>query len=425
MPLTHSLKQSRTAYAIDWLQIACTSMDEYGDVIKLPSEMTSPNRDASGNHRFYELIEPKEFTHGYLQHKSVVWRGLIVAHVSCQPRNEHVSRFRASLKMANATLYCGDWFFLLNDICAALYWTPEKITRCDLCADFNFFLGGLCPATFMRKYVCKNNASYIRVGSNDFAVYGSKTNTATSFNSIRWGSRQNGVSVYMYNKSKELAEKKNKPWIKNHWKNHDLSSTKDVWRVEISINSEGCGLKSISSGLLHTLFIEDIATPDMARRIFQTYASKYFRFKRTSPNIKHRKDLPDIPLLNLDEVLDLRPCTLSESSDSGRKEWSVIQSLNAVREALHFIDSPFKTKENLEAVERCTTLYEDMFATKQQESNRYKEAKERMILRASALLDSKLREEKKVSSINAQYFSQDVLRQVVADSVRKLPLLHP
>lgn len=419
------MKRNRCVFSIDWLQVTCQSIDTYTDDFPLVSEFVSYYSDSKGNHRIYEIIEPKEFTHGYLYNKSVVWHGLVVAHLSYHPRSEHRDPRGCSVKIANATLYSGDWYFILMDICKNLMWQPIKISRCDLCCDFNFFMGGLSPETFLRKYVQRDKSSYVRVGSNKFAVYGHKYNGHTLFESIRWGSRQNGVSVYMYNKTKELQENKHKPWITNTWKAHQLSSTKDVWRVEISINSEGCGLREISSNMLHTLFVDDLATPDMVRKMFVAYAAKYFRFKHTDPKIKHAKDLKDVTLLNLDEEINLTPCTLTDSHDSGHREWMALRSLQSVQEALRLVDSPFNTKENRKSLKVVETLYENLFSIRGNQASREEIAKDIAVQRIIEIVNTERKDAAKKAALSAWNLPSSAIKQLRKEVSKKLTFLKP
>lgn len=417
-------KQPRVAFAVDWLQVLCKASQQFTDDITFPLDVISPEADSLGNHRLYSFVEPKEFTHGYTHNRSVVWRGLVVAHVSAVPRNEFRDPLSATIKMANATLYCGDWFFILHDICHALGWEPIRISRCDLCADFNFFVGGLAPSTFLRKYVTKNKASYLRVGSNDFAVYGNKSNHSTIFNSIRWGSRSNGVSTYLYNKTKELNEKTNKPWIRNHWTLCGLSSTKDVWRVEISINSEGTGLKSLTDGVLHTLFVDDIATPEMARQMFLTYAAKYFRFKRTDPKVKYAKDLKDVCLINTDGKLPLKPCPICETLPSSRKEYLFMRQIEVLDEVMKRIDSPFRTTENLNALSKIKDIAEALWQRSERESRAYKHAREKMICRVSTLIEERKIHDFHLQSIFAMTLPEDRVRAISDAVARELDTIY-
>lgn len=325
------VKQPRCAYAIDWLQLTCEV-----PMGLAPSweEKVSPQRDGVGNHRFYTLRDSAYYIRGYEFQKEIVCNGYVVAHIACVPRTEHLPLFSGAIKMENATLYVADWYFVLTDILAVLEWTPKKISRLDLCADFNYFVGGLLPSTFLRNYIRKQDASYLRIGSNKFCVYGLKDMHTTSYDSIRWGSRQNGVSVYMYNKSRELLEVKNKPHIRALWKAHDLSTVLDVWRVEISITSQGLGLKSATDAMFHTLFVDDLAEPTACRDLFKVYAAKYFRFLRTSRAAKRKRDLRPVDLLDLHTECPLRPITQTSCVDSGRMEKIVSRRLHLMYEAV-------------------------------------------------------------------------------------------
>ena len=329
------MKKPRTAYAIDWLQLSCevpAGMPPAWD------ESVSPQSDRSGNHRFYVLSESAQYIRGYDFQREVKCNGYTVAHIACVPRTKHLPYTAGAIKMENSALYVAEWYFILTDILATLRWSPRRITRLDLCADFNYFMGGLLPSTFLRNYIRKNDASYIRIGSNKFCVYGLKDMHSTSFESIRWGSRQNGVSVYMYNKTRELTQVKNKPYIRELWKRTQLSTTLDVWRVEISITSQGLGLKSASDSLLHTLFVDDFDHPEAARDFFKVYAAKYFRFLRTNRSAARKRDLKEVALLDLQTDCPLRPVTMLSVSDTGRMEHIVANRLRDMRSYLQSHD---------------------------------------------------------------------------------------
>lgn len=352
--MSKGAKKPRVAYSVDWMQISC---DVPGGLPPAWGECVSPQNDAAGNHRFYSLHDSNYYIRGYQFQKEIHCNGYVVAHIACQPRTEHLPYTAGALKLENSVLYLADWYFTLTDILATLRWMPKKITRLDLCADFNYFIGGLLPSTFLRNYIRKQDSSYIRIGSNKFCVYGVKDMHTTSYDSIRWGSRQNGVSVYMYNKSRELLEVKNKPYIRELWKRCDLSSTLDVWRVEISITSQGLGLKSCSDAMLHTLFVDDFDTPEACRDMFKVYASKYFRFLRTDRTARRKRDLVEVPLLDLQTSCPLRPVTQLAISDTGRMESIVARRLWSMRDYIQSHDLKDKYTM-LDAISKTIELFE-------------------------------------------------------------------
>lgn len=182
---------------------------------------------------------------------------------------------------------------------------------------------------------------------------------ATVFDSIRWGSRSSGVSVYLYNKSKELREVKDKPWIRAAWKKEELSSKLDVWRVEISITSQGLGLKSLADGMFHTLFVDDIAKPEYLQEIFLTFASHYFKFFRTDPKAKRKRDLKEVQLLPRPKEQVYKPTSLYEYVNSGRTERIVSNKLFDIVEYLQERDFADKY-ETIEAFKKAETVFNEM-----------------------------------------------------------------
>lgn len=354
------MKTPRVAYAIDWLQISC---EVPAGLPPAWEEQVSPQNDSLGNHRWYYLCESSQYIRGYDYQREVRCNGYVVAHIACTPRTQHLPYTAGAIKMENSALYVADWYFILTDILATLRWSPRRITRLDLCADFNYFIGGLLPSTFLRNYIRKNDASYIRIGSNKFCVYGLKDMRNTTFESIRWGSRQNGVSVYMYNKTRELQQVKNKPYIRELWKKTQLATTLDVWRVEISITSQGLGLKSASDSLLHTLFVDDFDRPEAARDFFKVYAAKYFRFLRTNRSAARKRDLIEVPLLDLQTDCPLRPVTMIGSSDTGRMEHIIANRLRDMKSYLQ--SSNLRDKYTmLDAVSKTIELFDKHFEIK-------------------------------------------------------------
>lgn len=347
------MKTARVAYSVDWLQLFCQVPRAYPPDW---GEKVSRRSDMWGNHRTYRIIEAQHFIKGYQWQREVVYRKYTIATIACQPVDERHRKDGGAIKLANAVLYVADWYYTLMDVLDTLGWQPLNITRVDLAADFNFFMNGLDPATFLRKYVCKQKASYLRIGSNKAAVYMIKDMRCTIFDSIRWGSRQSGVSVYMYNKTKELTEIKDKPYIRESWKQADLSTTKPVWRVEISITSQGLGLKDMYSHMVHNLFVDEFRDANLTRDMFKVYASKYFRFLRTDPKAKRKRDLKEVALLDVTTDSPYKPVFLQETRDTGRMERIVSNKLTKLRDYVMSRDASDKY-EMLDALDKCIQLY--------------------------------------------------------------------
>lgn len=338
------MKKPRCIYSIDWMQIYCSNFRSSFDGKE--DARISPINDRYGNHREYHFKEAKEFIKGYAFNSSVWYGKYEVAIIAWSPKNHNNDIHGCAIKLKNAVLYIADWHFILADVLATLGWRALSITRIDLACDLNYFLGGLFPETFIRKYMLKGDNSYVRDGSNKWSCYGQKELHRNNFESIRWGSRQSGVSVYLYNKSKELGisdkgvqKHKYKPWIVDAWNQANLDVSR-VWRVEISINSSGRGLKDVSTAFLRSLFVDEISTQQGVEQTFKVFAKKYFSFRKVERDgPKRKKDMKQVALLDFSDAPLVKPSTLYSSAKSLRREKVVLRELDEMTKELEFDDA--------------------------------------------------------------------------------------
>lgn len=353
------MKTPRALYSIDWLQCFCIR----GTMSMDWEERISTRADMYGHHRTYRMTKSDIYMAGYREVRSILYKNYEVAIIAWEPSDERRRKDGAAIKLANPVLYVTDWYFILMDILSVLGWTIHNLTRVDLACDLNYFVGGLLPSTFIRNYVSKVNHSYIRHGSNKWACYGRKEMRTNVYDSIRWGSRASGVSVYLYNKSKELREQKNKPWIKAAWEKAELSTTKDVWRVEISITSQGLGLKRIADNCFHTLFIEDLQNGDMVKDMFLTFSAVYFKFFRTDKEAKRKRDLKEIELIPRLQKPVFKPHSLCENVNCGRMEKIVANKLAGLYDYL--LQRDFQDKiQWLQKIGDVERIYAEMHYSK-------------------------------------------------------------
>lgn len=342
-------------FSIDWLQLFCHR--EFVDVS--PTEVyTSPRADMFGNHRDYRLRPAREYLHGWRQQWRVCYKQYDVATIAYDHVDERVRRDAASIKAANAILYVADWRFILEDIMLTFRLHPQNITRCDLCCDFNRFFD-LDPRVFMRRYLADRSPkfdTYTRVGSNHFAINGQRVHDHVEVETIRWGSRQNGVSTYMYNKSLELQAHNYKRYIVEAWKRAGIvynDPAHPVWRVEFSISSKGVALRDLELDEVKSLWLNDFDEPSKVRELFKVFAAKFFHFKVIPPvgeRLVKKQNLADLVLFRWDDPLPLRPVTLCVSVDSGRTERMIAKHLQTTAEDVldrAFMCSDDKTREAL------------------------------------------------------------------------------
>lgn len=319
------MKKQRITYSIDWLQVFCISQTinyNYSQLLK--GTIISPYANRYGYHSEFSFIKPKEVIVGYEFVATVIWKDFTIATIAAIPRDKRKDERGCAVKLSNPVLYTSTWYDLLNDLTAALGWKIHNITRLDLAGDFNYFWHGLDPRTFIRTYLCRGKAGYIRTGSNKFSCNGERDMYRANIDTIRFGSRKSGVSVYLYNKSKELTDKKDKPWIRKLWESQKLHQDK-VWRLEFSISNQGTDMKDLTSGLIHTLFTDDLNRENAIKNYFHAYAAKYFAFKHIEipadgSKPKKKQNMKDVVLFNPAEEILVKPKSINRAKDTGRTE---------------------------------------------------------------------------------------------------------
>lgn len=202
------------------------------------------------------------------------------------------------IRLSNYSCYRENPVGVLRNFLAQHGYTLVKIFRIDICLDFTKFDKGDEPLRFVRRYIV---GKYSKVNQTNVAAHGKDTWETRCFNSLSWGAKKSMVSTKMYNKSLELDECHDKPYIKWSWylaglvdnpisgtcKAADGTITKpDVWRVEFSIKSsakkwfviEDCNRHKKSNVYMpHTLDMYD--TKEKLLVMFASLARHYFHFK--------------------------------------------------------------------------------------------------------------------------------------------------
>ena len=210
------------------------------------------------------------------------------------------------IRFTNYTCYRPRCIDLLREFLTRYNYTFRKIYRLDICLDFTHFDKGDDPCKFVHRYM---RGVYSKVNQANLAAHGSDQWSGRVWSSLSWGKPKSMVSTKMYNKSLELEQVHDKPYIRQAWfecglvddpinmtkKQKDGTVIKpNVWRVEFSIKSSAqkwfviekqTGKKG-KIGMPHTLDVYD--TPAKLLTVFASLAQHYFHFKHYDENT--RKD---------------------------------------------------------------------------------------------------------------------------------------
>lgn len=331
--------------SVDWLQTFCL-----GNLIEVGEYTTK-------NHNFKVQMLPYEtaqFKHLF----KVTEKGLDIATIQQSPRTSVINPKATLVKLENRILYSQQYIEIIYALQEALKLHYKGITRIDLCLDCNEMADGRNVGKFIRQYVSAepHTIGHIyRKGSDRFSLHGSRTTTSASrLTSIRFGTHNSKIGAYIYDKTLELIEVKDKPWIRQMWKENGLLCEysedelnkmtpkerekkvrrvgladyvkNQVWRFEISIKAQGTDLVNMGSGELFKLSPRYLEHYQAIERLFFIYAEKAFCF-HINTGQKRTRDYPRLKIFEHNHEITSKPIQISRMLDSGRSERTCMNKL--------------------------------------------------------------------------------------------------
>ena len=257
------------AVVIDWLQVNATGRMSDSVISQLELQPYSTRV-------FKSVYILKAFTED-------------IATIACNPLSPVIPYDTHLIKFHNKLLYSTDLEQRVEYILNFLNLTFKGLSRLDLAHDFNKFANNLLPQNLINRFLTKK---WLHVGKQSFKVYG-KGGVNQSFETLRFGKNDSELSVYLYNKSIELSEVKDKPWIREFWQRNGVSQSNDVWRLEVSLKGNRLHYVDELSGNIERLFLSNIFDQLFLHQLYFSLVDKYFKFVRpeTNRNISRMKQV--------------------------------------------------------------------------------------------------------------------------------------
>ena len=277
---------------------------------------------------FYKLRETELRTNIFSRTRVIEdISGREVGTIQDKPYSDVLPEHSGILKIDNEILYHEDVIRVVKTLMTDIQFHEISVNRLDIASDFTE-IHGENPAKFCRKLI---SGEYRRVGAAKFFCHGedvqklksikkygnglwvgladmeftgggylidvakikelSKTQgnakcyigstdveavgNGIQFDYIRYGKRNSPVCTYMYNKTKELEEVQDKPWIRRLWLNNGM--TAHVWRIEFSFH--GNKTQTIDKETGDIFQLDNLGWEQTIERrhdVFRTLANKYF-----------------------------------------------------------------------------------------------------------------------------------------------------
>lgn len=298
--------------------------------------------------------------------------GQIVATITDMPTSEAIRQDLVLIKFHNNILYQADLKKFVFDFCAENSMKIEAVSRVDIAIDFTNFENNLNPELFIKRFL---GNKYIKAGRGRYQINGkAETADITDFKNIgnygkkisyeylKFGSHNNGLVYYLYNKSKELRDKTDKPYIRENWKTYGHDGNTDIWRLEFSITSNnlrflsdnsGAGIKKKKAGIIennlqidtdtgeatevivHNLKDIEIIDSENLIKIYSSLVNKYFVFFYHKKSRKDRNK----KLVLFTQLSDHIAYTCERSlEDTSRTDKMFISNLRKTYEDLRYKD---------------------------------------------------------------------------------------
>lgn len=153
------------------------------------------------------------------------------------------------IRLTNRTCYFDHAAQFLDEFLLQHSFMFSRISRLDVCLDFKRFDSHDYPQQFLKRYL---EGKYSKINQARISAHGEDQWSTRNWNSISWGSSKSMIKTRLYNKSQELREVHDKPYIRQSWfasgivdnpitciqHNPDGSIYKpDIWRLEFQISS--------------------------------------------------------------------------------------------------------------------------------------------------------------------------------------------
>lgn len=263
--------------SIDWLSVSCKGFTD--------------------NQKDFRFVDEIWSTKIFKKVQQVFYKDVFFGIVCSIPHSNILPSDFITIKFDNKILYNQHTFHFIPEFFKLLGWTIKSILRLDICIDFQKFNNNWSPDIFLKKFAA---GKILKTNKTKFTLIGSG-NKAGNFQYLRIGSRASNVCTYLYNKTLEMKEIKEKSHIREVWNIAGINNENDVYRLEFSIQSNKLTYADIHSGELAALTIESIMLDSYVKSLTFELIHKYFNFKH-SGNDSNISRLKDVDLFNYEQT---------------------------------------------------------------------------------------------------------------------------
>lgn len=263
-----------------------------------------------------------------------------IAIITAEPNSKILKPELVIVKIENKYLYAGDIDRQVGYLCSSLFLQLNNWSRIDICIDFTELLYIIDPHKLICDFI---TGKILHRNKGEYTIHG-KHNILNKHETITFGTNKTAVKTTLYNKSKYMATKVNKPWIIERWKESGINIDKTVWRLEFSIKDFGMKIVDKESGEMTPIKSLKKATDFLQESIVAMLIDNYFRFVINDG--KSRKDRMEvIRLFNIIKS-NLKLIKVVDYSEGTRADKVLIKQLTKTYSELR----EYRVKERVESM---------------------------------------------------------------------------
>lgn len=303
-------------YSVDWLEVFCIEDSQVCNEEYFRRQGFNVIKQPYGTRLFSEILD------------LCTPDGDLLYHICRKPYSKKscggvMDDNAVTVKVGNRLLYkqgCVQDFIAFLELNGYKF---KNLSRVDLCCDLQYFACGLAAWHLPKKYF---DRSLLKVNQPEFNAHGTDRDGAV-FHSVMWGSKSSAVHSRMYDKTKEMRDVKEKPYIRDAWENVGFDPDHHVWRVEFEIRQRTMTNKK--TGEIKDLSLRELCTYQGIMEAFSRYAGHYFQWKKNT-GVK-KQNCPDIKLFEIPaDAVDYHPLRLTAAADCTRGKKILIGYLDEI-----------------------------------------------------------------------------------------------
>lgn len=310
----------------------------------------------------------------------------------------------------------------------------QRISRIDICLDFERFDYGDDPQVFLKRFVA---GRYAKINQANICLHGLDMWDGRAWNSVKWGAPKSMVTTRLYNKTMELQQVKDKPYIRQAWQ---LSGLVDDWQSLEKRRRDGSTYKpviwrvefAVKSGTNNWMVIEDYngdrkrirslrndlncyMTREKVFDVFLSLAHHYFHFKHVEYKDRGRQSVVTAALsaITCDPMHPLTPTDSSATRELQRKDRCADKPLFRKSDLDTYYKFERKTLSSTPRNAKLDSLLRQLYAYRDRQ---YDTA----IRNACNVLIAKLETETRISQLAAPFDPEEIelLRRVLSEHLR-------